>query len=167
MGSRFFEAMLRSAGMIAVDDPHAKARQERRGFSTHDALERTELPNAPANEFGGDVRFEVVKFIIDGFDRNGKIVFMALDGVVDGGGVLEDDFEHEGHELGEEEFSLILFFGGVGEEFVELFGREESLEDGPVEDGEGGVFFKVVEEGVVRGHGCFLSRGCECAKREA
>ena len=45
--------------------------------------------------------------------------------------------EHEHHESGEEEVSFVLFLGGVNEEFVEFFGREEPLEDGSQEDGEG------------------------------
>ena len=34
---------------------------------------------------------------------------MSLIGMMDGGGGLKHDFEHESHEAGEEEFSLILF----------------------------------------------------------
>ena len=77
---------------------------------------------------------------------------MALIGVVDGGRGFEDDFEHEGHERGEEEIALVLFFGGLFEERVELFGRQESLKDGADEDGEGGFLFKAVENLAVGTH---------------
>jgi len=63
-------------------------------------------------------------------------------------GSLEDDFEHEGQEIGEEEVALILFFGGVVEEFVEFFGRQEPLKGGACEDGEGRFVFAVENVGV-------------------
>jgi hypothetical protein len=115
-------------------------------------LEWSELPNAVSNEFGGDVRFEILEFVVHGVDGNADFVFMASVGMVDGGGASEDDFEQESHEIGEEEVAFVLFFGGIYEKFVEFFGREESLEDDSHEDGEGGVLFKIVENLVVSVH---------------
>ena len=106
----------------------------RRFFTPSGSSKR--LDGRSPDELDGDVRFEVVEFIVHGLDRDGDVVLMFLVGVMDGGGGFEDDFEHEGHERGEEEFALILLLGGLFEEPVELLGREESLENGTDEDGE-------------------------------
>jgi hypothetical protein len=116
-------------------------------------LERTQLANAVPDEFGGNVGFEVIKFVVHGLERNCDLVLMSLIGMMDGGGGLENDFEHESQEAGEEEFSFVLYFGGIIEELVELVGRKEALKGGTDEDGKGGLFFKAFEQGGVRVHG--------------
>jgi hypothetical protein len=115
------------------------------------------LSNAIPDEFGGDTRFEIFEFIVHGTNRNTDFVFMTSMGMVDGGRASEYDFEHEHHEGGEEEVSFVLFLGGIYEEFVEFFGREEPLEDGSQEDGEGRLLFKTFENVDVGTHHCFLS----------
>jgi hypothetical protein len=108
------------------------------------------LPNAVADEFGGNVGFEVIEFVVHGLERNGDLVLMSLIGMMDGGRGLKHDFEHE---RGKEELSLILFFGGLFEELVEWVGWEEASEGSTDEDGKGGLFFKPFEQGGVRVHG--------------
>ena len=70
---------------------------------------------------------------------------MALNGMVDGGGGLEHDFEQECHECGEQEGAFVLFFGSIVEKLVELVGRQEPLQDGADEDDEGRFLFKAGE----------------------
>jgi hypothetical protein len=69
-----------------------------------------------------------------------------------GGGGFEYDFEHESHERGKEQSSLILFFSGLVEESVELVGREKSLQNRADKDGKGGFSFKMFENLIVGVH---------------
>jgi len=145
--------MFGAAKTIAVQDADTVSRKELRGFGSHDPLEGTELSNAVPDEFGGNVRFKTIEFVVHRLERNVNVILMPLKRVVDGGRGLEYDLEHECHERGEQESALILFFGGCLKKFVELLGRQESLKDGTDKNSEGGLVFKAGENVGVSTHG--------------
>lgn len=152
MFTRSKKAVFGSTEFIAINDTNTMSRQKLRGFALHNPLKRAERTHAVLYKFDGNIGFEIVEFVIHGLDRNVNVVLMSLVGMMDGGGGFEDNFEHECHERGEEEASLILLFGGLIEETVELVGREESLQGGADEDGEGGFLFKMFEDLIVGVH---------------
>jgi hypothetical protein len=103
------------------------------------------------NECGRDIGLEVVEFLIDSGERDGNGILVVQIGFSDRGSAFQCHIEHESHERGKKQSSLVLVFGGVVEEGVEFLGGQESLEDGSQADGGGGVldegfnFFSEVE----------------------
>ena len=116
--------MLGSAEMVAVN--------EQRFFTVERGENGLESFGTVANEFGGDVGFEVVEFLINGGKRNRHIVLVNQVGILQRRRTFERDIEHERQERGKKEGAFVPTFCAVVEKPGELlggqrFGRSDDL----------------------------------------
>ena len=152
------EAVLGGTEVITIDNDGSQTGNEGRLFTVILLEGGAEALETIPNEFGGNIRFEVIGLLIDGGDRNGHVGSVFQVGFVERRGAFECHVKHECHESGEKKRFFVLFFGGSVEEFVKLLGGQETLQGGTQGNGGGGFrnesvkFFSKIE------HSRFLSR---------
>jgi hypothetical protein len=144
--AQFLEAVFRSREVVAIQDPHARARQGLAHTTPQGTDDGDQFVGDMMDQRRTDTCFHVLQLVVQGPDGDADLVRVGLIGGMHGRADATDDQAHEIDDRGEQQFTSVLLFGGAVEQVVEFFGSEGVIQGAAQHHGEGTVLHKAVED---------------------